>query len=56
MGVTPMFLRMGLRFEKFPFGVAIKNKQWAYYINTERFRVYMEAQDLKIDTKEDISC
>ena len=47
MGVTPMFLRMGLREGKFPFGVAIQGKRWAYYINAERFQAYMEAQDMK---------
>ena len=34
MGVSPMFLRLGLRRGEFPFGVAIKfEKQWRYYIN-----------------------
>lgn len=46
MGVTPMFLRIGLRQGKFPFGTAVKNKRWGYYINAERFRAYMEARDL----------
>lgn len=47
MGVTPMFVRLGLRRKEFPFGVAIEGKRWAYYINAERFRAYMEARDLE---------
>lgn len=47
MGVTPMFVRLGLRRHEFPFGVAIQGKRWAYYINAERFRAYMEARDMK---------
>ena len=39
MGVSPMFLRIGLRNGRFPFGTAVKfDKQWRYYINPERFR------------------
>lgn len=38
MDVTPMFLRMGMRQDKFPFGAAVKmRKQWRYYINEKRF-------------------
>lgn len=49
MGVTQMFLRIGLRHDKFPFGVAIKpNKRWSYYINAKRFRLWMEGEDLKV--------
>ena len=47
MGVTPMFLRLGLRRKEFPFGVAIQGKRWSYYINANRFRAYMEAQDME---------
>lgn len=49
MRVTPMFLRIGLREGKFPFGVAVKGKgKWIYYINAKRFRAYMEARDMEI--------
>ena len=42
MGVTPMFLRMGLRQDKFSFGEAVEmRKQWAYYINPAQFAEYM---------------
>lgn len=42
-----MFLRIGLRNGKFPFGTAIKfDKQWSYYINSERFRKWMAGDDL----------
>lgn len=46
MGVTPQFLRMGLRHDKFPFGTAIKFKRWSYYINAERFRDYLAGRDM----------
>lgn len=47
MGVTPQFLRLGLRAGRFPFGVAIKfEKQWRYYINPIRFRKWMAGEDL----------
>lgn len=41
MGVTPQFLRLGLQQGRFPFGVAIKMKRWAYYINASRFYDYL---------------
>ena len=42
MGMTPMFLRMGLRQDKFSFGEAVQmRKQWAYYINEQKFKEYM---------------
>ena len=42
MGVTPMFLRMGLRQDKFSFGAAVQmRKQWAYFINPQQFTEYM---------------
>jgi len=48
MGVTPMFLRIGLRQGKFPFGAAVKfEKQWSYHINQMRFDIWMEGEDLK---------
>jgi len=48
MGVTPMFLRMGLRLGKFPFGTAIQTSRsrWTYYINRKRFEVYMAGADM----------
>lgn len=47
MGVTPMFLRLGLRQGEFPFGTAIKfEKQWRYYINPIRFEKWMTGDDL----------
>jgi len=47
MGVSPMFLRLGLRRGEFPFGVAIKfEKQWRYYINPERFHRWMAGEDM----------
>jgi len=46
MGVTPQFLRMGLRHGKFPFGTAVKFKRWSYYINAERFYAYLAGRDM----------
>lgn len=45
MGVSPMFLRMGLRQNRFPFGTAVfMNKRWTYYINGKKFRQYMQME------------
>ncbi len=47
MGITPMFLRLGMRDGKFPFGAAVKfEKQWRYYINPIRFEKWMTGEDL----------
>lgn len=47
MGVTPRFLQVGLQYERFPFGAAVKmDKRWSYYINTERFLQYMNGEDM----------
>ena len=47
MGITPMFLRLGMRSGKFPFGAAVKfEKQWRYYINPIRFEKWMTGEDL----------
>ena len=50
MGVTPMFLRMGLRLGRFPFGTAVQmpGGRWSYYINAERFRRYMAGEDMRL--------
>ena len=46
MDVNPQFLRIALQQGRFSsFGVAIKRKHWAYYINTERFIKYMRKVD-----------
>lgn len=48
LGVTPQFLRMGLRANKFPFGVAVKmQKRWVYYINANRFERYLAGEDMR---------
>jgi len=49
MGVTPQFLRMGLRAGKFPFGTAIQmpGGRWSYYINSRRFAAYMSGLDMR---------
>lgn len=49
MGVTSMFLRMGLRHDRFPFGTAVQmpGGRWSYYINAERFRRYMAGEDMQ---------
>lgn len=48
MGVTPRYVQYGLQQQRFPFGAAVMmDKRWSYYINAERFRAYMKAQDLR---------
>lgn len=48
MGVTSMFLRMGLRHDRFPFGTAVQmpGGRWSYYINPVRFERYMQGLDM----------
>lgn len=47
MGVSPQFIRCGLQQDKFPFGVAVKmERQWAYYINKEKFYEYITTDKL----------
>lgn len=46
MGVTPQFLRAALMQNKFPFGVGVEMKQNEFYINTQRFFLYIEGADL----------
>lgn len=48
MGVTPMFLRIGLRLGRFPFGTAVQmpGGRWSYYINPVRFERYMQGLDM----------
>ena len=46
MGVSAQFLRMALLQEKFSFGVGVKMGQNEFYINTERFLLYMKGSDL----------
>ena len=46
MGVNPRFLQMALQQQRFPFGTGVEMDRWAYYINTERFLLYMEGADL----------
>lgn len=48
MGVTSMFLRMGLRHGRFPFGTAVQmpGGRWSYYINPVRFERYMQGLDM----------
>lgn len=57
MGVTPMFVRLGLRQKQLPFGTAVKmKKRWAYYINPERFIRYIKGLDMEkvdVNDKED---
>ena len=47
MGVTPQFLRLGLRAGKFPFGTAVKmSSEWTYYISRTRFELWMAGRDI----------
>lgn len=42
LNVSPLFLRMGLRQGKFPFGVAVLMKRWTYYINDQKLNQYLK--------------
>lgn len=48
MGVTPRFLQVALQQGRFPFGTGVEMDRWAYYINTERFLLYMCGSDLSL--------
>lgn len=48
MGVSIPFLRAALMQGKFPFGVGVEMGQNEFYINTERFIMYMEGADSKL--------
>lgn len=53
MDVTPQFLRMGLRHDRFSFGTAVKmRRRWSYYINSRRFFLYLEGEDMTQAGKE----
>ena len=41
MGVTPQYIRMGLRQGVFPFGDAVKMRQWVYRIDADKFNAYL---------------
>ncbi len=41
LGVSALTVRAGLIQEKFPFGVAIKRKQWTFIISREKFMEYI---------------
>ena len=48
MGVTPQFLRLGLRAGKFPFGTAVQMPgRWSYYINATRLERYLAGTDMR---------
>lgn len=47
MGVSPQFLRVALQQGKFPFGVAVKMKRWAYFINPDKFDDYLQDGKLR---------
>lgn len=48
MGVTPQFLRLGLRAGRFPFGTAVQmpGGRWSYYISATRFERYLAGMDM----------
>jgi hypothetical protein len=46
MDITPRFLQLALQQGRFPFGVGVEMGRWTFYINTERFLLYMKGSDL----------
>lgn len=42
MKISPNKLRKEMQNDKYPFGAAVKFKRWVYYINTNRFLLYMD--------------
>jgi len=46
MGISIPFLRAALMQGKFPFGIGVEMGQNEFYINTERFILYMTGADI----------
>lgn len=46
MEVTPRFLQIALQQGRFPFGAGVEMERWSYYINAERFLLYMKGSDI----------
>lgn len=44
MGVSPSYVRMGIRYGRLPFGTAVKTgkKKWTYHIVRAAFERYLE--------------
>lgn len=49
LGTSKPFIFMGLRCQRLPFGVAVKNKQWMYHISPGLLVAYKRGK-LKIET------
>lgn len=57
MGVSPMFLRIGLREGEYPFGKAVKfSKNWSYHIDAVRFEKWMAGEDMAQEAGNDFPC
>ena len=41
LGKPPKFVRLGIKQGSLPFGVAVKQKRWSYWISKEKFERWM---------------
>ncbi len=47
MEATPAFVRMALRQDRLPFGIAVRmDREWRYYISRERYSLWERGLDL----------
>ncbi len=46
LGVPVRNIQEGLQYDKLPFGIAYKKKEWVYTIFPERLVVYKHARDI----------
>ncbi|HHV42749.1 MAG TPA: hypothetical protein GXX72_07920 [Clostridiaceae bacterium] len=44
LNMPQQLLRLGLQQDKLPFGVAVKRRRWAYYINKQRLEKWMKGE------------
>jgi hypothetical protein len=46
IGKPPTFVRKGIKQGKFPFGVAVKQKRWSYWISKDKFERWLNNETL----------
>ncbi|MDY0257296.1 hypothetical protein [Gudongella oleilytica] len=43
IGKPPQFVRLGIKQGTLPFGVAVKQKRWSYWISREKFERWLNS-------------
>lgn len=57
LGMSPQCLRIALRMEKFPFGVAVKGseRRWTYYVNKVQLEMYLRGENFNTCNTSNVS-